>query len=226
MIKVWFLGDSTAADKMQKERPETGWGEELRKILKETIIFKNLSVNGQSTKSFLSSFKFEELNENIQKNDYVLIQFGHNDQKIDDKEKFSAPWTDFQANLITIIKLVLHKEAIPILLTSIPRRVYDNKESIIDTFGDYLTVVREVAAVYRVELIDMNSLVTEKLNEMSPQMTESLFMNIPSGVYKNYPDGKRDNTHFNSKGAKYILDIFVQYLTKNACRLKKLCNIE
>ncbi|GAA6769850.1 hypothetical protein AAGS39_05880 [Flavobacterium sp. CGRL2] len=32
-------------------------------------------------------------------------------------------------------------------------------------------------------------------------MSENYFMNLPAGLYEAYPNGQKDNTHFQTKGA-------------------------
>ena len=80
-VTVFIAGDSTAAPKQENKRPETGWGEQLQKFFDEKKVrVDNHAANGRSTKTFISEGRWQALIDKVKEGDYVLIQFGHNDQ--------------------------------------------------------------------------------------------------------------------------------------------------
>src|SRR6195952_5767808 len=79
-IKVWLVGDSTCANKEIKAYPETGWGTPFRYFFDSTVEVDNRALNGRSTKSFIAEGRWQPVADNLQEGDYVLIQFGHNDE--------------------------------------------------------------------------------------------------------------------------------------------------
>ena len=80
---IYIIGDSTAANKQPKAYPETGWGMELQSFFKNSVVVDNRALNGRSTKSFLNENQWQPIIEKLQPGDYVFIEFGHNDEKID-----------------------------------------------------------------------------------------------------------------------------------------------
>ena len=84
-ITIFLAGDSTMAAKLPEKRPETGWGEMLQKHFAETKVkIENHAQNGRSTKTFISEGRWQAIVDELQKGDYVFVQFGHNDES---KEK-------------------------------------------------------------------------------------------------------------------------------------------
>ena len=98
-ITIYIAGDSTAAIKLPEKRPETGWGEAFQAYFKENVKIENRAINGRSTKSFINEGHLDKIEKSIQPGDYLIIQFGHNDQKIEDLERGTHPYGDYQVNL-------------------------------------------------------------------------------------------------------------------------------
>ena len=83
-MHVYLIGDSTCANKnLEKQNPERGWGQLFRAFFGEDILVENHAMNGRSTKSFRAEGRWEPIYTQMQKGDYVFIQFGHNDEKVD-----------------------------------------------------------------------------------------------------------------------------------------------
>src|SRR5690606_20540384 len=123
-ITVWMIGDSTMAIKSQNKYPETGWGMPFASLFKEGVVVRNHAKNGRSTKSFKNEGLWKEVYDNIQAGDYVFIQFGHNDEKVD-KPAVGVTLAKFEANLREYVTLVKAKNAYPILMTPIARRKFE-----------------------------------------------------------------------------------------------------
>src|SRR3954466_1495905 len=79
-ITVYLIGDSTMANKLPKTFPETGWGMPFVYFFDSTVVVDNRAKNGRSTRTFLSENLWQPVADNLQEGDYVLIQFGHNDE--------------------------------------------------------------------------------------------------------------------------------------------------
>src|SRR3954447_14967760 len=118
-ITIFMAGDSTMAIKQPDKRPETGWGEMLGKYFKDgTAKIDNRAMNGRSTKSFISEGRWQAIINDVQKGDYVLIQFGHNDESKDKGERYT-PLEDYRNNLTRFVEEVRAKGANPVLLTPV-----------------------------------------------------------------------------------------------------------
>src|SRR5687768_7535202 len=152
-IKIFLAGDSTMSIKETKVYPETGWGMPFVHFWDSTVTVVNRAKNGRSTKTFLSEGLWKSIYDEMGKDDYVFIQFGHNDESPDKKERYATPDT-FRMILTRFIKDTREKKAIPVLLTPVSRRKFkDGKQ--IPTHEIYSGLTREVAKEQKVLLIDL-----------------------------------------------------------------------
>ncbi len=207
-LTLFLAGDSTMADKALNDNPETGWGQVLPLFFKPDIRVVNLARNGRSTKSFIEQGLWTHLMSLVKPGDYVVIQFGHNDEKSSDSSRYAPAYTAYRKNLIRFVSDVRDKGAHPILATPVSRRKYDKSGKFVDQHGDYPGVVREVAAEFDVPLVDMHRKSMNLLTEMGPDRSESLFLRAAPAVYRAFPNGKSDNTHFNRQGALAMARLF------------------
>ncbi len=82
-VVFFMIGDSTMADKPLANNPERGWGQLFPQYISNAVEIKNLAVNGRSTKSFIKEGRWDTVMKYMKEGDYVFIQFGHNDSKLD-----------------------------------------------------------------------------------------------------------------------------------------------
>jgi len=217
-ITVYIIGDSTAANKLPKAFPETGWGMELQPFFNEQVKVDNRALNGRSTKSFLHEKRWDAILTTLKADDYVLIQFGHNDEKID-KPEVGTSLTEYKLNLIKYIQETQAKNAHPILLTPIMRRNF--KDGIFqDTHLGYPDVVRKLADSLHVPLIDMHRKTEKLIVSLGQKTSIKLFNHVDSG-HVNYPTGKIDNTHLSPEGAKVIAGLVVEGIRETKTKLAK-----
>jgi pectinesterase len=207
-IKIYMIGDSTMANKTAKVYPETGWGQVFHEYFNDDVVISNHAQNGKSTKSFITENRWQRVADSLQEGDYVFIQFGHNDEKVD-KPGIGATPEEYRANLVRFITEARAKKAIPILLTPIMRRSF-YKGEFHDTHGLYPDVVRNLAAEYKVPLIDMHRRSEALLKTYGDEPSKQLFNWADSGVYAGFPAGVKDNTHFNQAGAHKMAELAVE----------------
>ena len=153
---LYLVGDSTMADKKNpEENPEHGWGQMLPELMTDNINIENHAVNGRSSKSFISEGRWQKIEDQLKPGDFVIIQFGHNDQKIKSPDRYTNPFTEYRYNLEKYVKETREKGATPILMSSIVRRNFNEHGTLVDTHGEYPLVVRMVAKDLGVAFIDM-----------------------------------------------------------------------
>ncbi|PAM93634.1 rhamnogalacturonan acetylesterase [Flavobacterium sp. IR1] len=210
---VYCIGDSTMANKKDPDRnPEHGWAQVFQSFFKENIVIENKAVNGRSTKSFIAEMRWDSVYKKLKKGDYVLIEFGHNDQKIVDSVRYTNPHTAYRYNLIRFVKESREKGAIPILVTSIARRNFTEKGVLISTHGDYPLETRLVAQEYKVPFIDLEYL-TEKLEQSyGPEKSKQLHLHFKAGENPYYDKDKADDTHLSLLGATEIAKIVISQI--------------
>lgn len=207
-VTIFLIGNSTMADKPYLDgNPEKGWGQIFPLYFKDSIKVKNYAVNGRSTKSFIDEGRWNTIVEKITPGDYVIIQFGHNDEKEDDPKRYTDPHSDFKNNLTRYVKDTRSKDGIPVLATPIVRRKFDNKGNFHDTHGDYPEVVREVAKELNVPLLDLHKKTEQLLIEFGEEKSKCLYLHIEPFEYKSLPNGKEDDTHLSAYGAFKVCDL-------------------
>lgn len=206
---VWMMGDSTMAIKEKNRFPETGWGVPFATLFKKNITVENRAKNGRSTRSFIDEGRWKEIYEHWNAGDYLFIQFGHNDEKVD-KLAVGTSLSAYKANLTMFITKARENHVTPVLLTPIVRRHFENGV-LVDTHKGYPEAMKVVADSLQVPLIDLTSKTKELLEGMGEQQSMDLFLHLKPG-HKNYPEGVEDNTHLNVEGAQVVADLVVQEL--------------
>lgn len=250
VITIFTIGDSTMANKpLEGGNPERGWGQMLSRYFSEEIVIDNHAVNGRSSKSFIDEGRWDKVLAKLKKGDYVFIQFGHNDEKPDEK-RHTDPGTTFDANLKRFVEEARAKGAIPVLFNSIVRRNFgkadadavakavvqdDIREGIdpnapqaevntgarlIDTHGAYLDSPRNVARELEVPFVDLNRVTHDLVEQMGPEASKQLFVWVAPNTVPALPKGREDNTHLNVRGAATVAWLAVQEVIKVVPALK------
>ena len=207
-IKIFMAGDSTMSIKETKAYPETGWGMPFVYFWDSTVTIVNRAKNGRSTKTFISEGLWKSIYDEAGPGDYVIIQFGHNDESPDKKERYATPDT-FRMNLTRFVADTRAKGATPILVTPVSRRKFDTTGTALETHKEYSAYVKEVAAKENVLFIDLDTKSRELYQQYGKGDSKLLFMQLKPGEHPNYPDGRDDNTHFNELGARLIAQIIL-----------------
>lgn len=245
-ITVFMIGDSTKANKpLDKENQERGWGQMLPIYLEGAIKVDNHAVNGRSSKSFIDEGRWEKVREQIRPGDYVIIQFGHNDEKAKSPDRYTVPGSTFDANLKKFVNETREKGGTPILMNSIVRRNFpangiaaaqtDDRQktwkkglenypaegdTLVDTHGDYRIAPKNVAEEMGVVFVDMNTLTHELVQGLGKDSSKDLFMWMPVGKYEFAPNGRIDNTHLNVYGGIVVSRLAVNALAEEVPALK------
>lgn len=244
-ITVFMIGDSTMANKpLKDENQERGWGQMLPMMLQGKIRVDNHAMNGRSSRSFINEGRWDKVIEQIRPGDFLVIEFGHNDEKPGEK-RHTDPGSTFDDNLRMFAQKALEKGAIPILMNSIVRRNFPanvtekaedrddnppsavgptkNKEEgdiLVDTHGAYLISPRTVAEELGSPFVDLNILTHNLVQSLGREKSKELFMWIPANTYKFCPDGKIDNTHLNIYGGKVVAAIAAKAMAETVPSFK------
>jgi lysophospholipase L1-like esterase len=209
-IKIFMAGDSTMAIKETKAYPETGWGMPFVYFWDSTVTVVNRAKNGRSTKTFLGEGLWKSIYDEMKEGDYVFIQFGHNDESPDKKERYATPDT-FKMLLTRFIRETREKKATPVLFTPVSRRKFKDGHAM-PTHEQYSALVKEVAATDKVLFIDLDTKSMALYEQWGEEFSKKLFMQLEPGEHPNYPEGKMDNTHFTELGARLIAEIVLKEL--------------
>jgi pectinesterase len=205
---VYLAGDSTMAIK-QLDLPERGWGMALNGLFKDPAMIQNHAVNGRSTKSFINEGRWPRIVAALQPGDFVIIQFGHNDEKVASPQVGTDPATTFRDNLRRFIRDTRAKQATPILATPVARRKFDAAGKLVPTHGVYPDAIRAVAAEEKVPLLDVERATEKWLQETGDEPSKKFFMWIAPGTHPLIPEGRKDDTHFVEAGAVKVAEMAV-----------------
>ncbi|WP_017797195.1 rhamnogalacturonan acetylesterase [Oceanobacillus kimchii] len=208
-INLFLAGDSTMATYDVKRAPQMGWGQVLDQYFNEQVKVWNEAMPGRSTKTFIQEGRQKRIYQLIRPGDYLFVQFGHNDSKVD-SNRYTEPFTTYKENLGIFISNARDKGAFPVLLTPVQRRNFSINGKIVDKHGNYPLAMRDLAIELAVPLIDITKRSTIMLENIGPELSKHLYMWIKTGDYKYYPDGKEDNTHFTELGANKIAQLVIE----------------
>ena len=202
----------------------------------------NHAVNGRSSKSFIDEGRWDKVLSRIKPGDYVLIQFGHNDEK-PKPDRHTDPGTTFDENLSRYVMETRQRGGIPVLLNAVVRRnfylqpdnetddeslrntIYEdekvNSDTLVDTHGAYLLSPRNVAQKLSVPFIDANRITHDLEQGMGIEGSRKLHMWFKPGEVASIPNGRKDNTHYNVYGAHQVASLLADALVKVVPALKK-----
>ena len=204
MRTIWIIGDSTVED---NQPPFRGWGWALPKYVKEDVAVRNIALSGRSSRSFRAEGLFAPAEKDMTAGDLLLIQFGHNDEK--DDERHTDPDTTYQEELWRYCQAAIDRGAQPVLLTPVSRRFFVGGGSLLYTHGEYPRAVRELAEKKRIPLCDLKKDSRELYLTLGEEKTAELFVRLAPGESPDFPDGHDDKTHFNAAGADRICRLVV-----------------
>lgn len=206
---IWTIGDSTMANKKAEVAPETGWCQAFPNFVSANVEVKNRAMNGRSSKSFITEKRWQWVLDSLKAGDYVFIQFGHNDQKIQDTTRYTEPFTSYRKNLERFVSETRAKGATPILFTSIVRRKFENG-MLTDTHGNYPVVTRQVAASMNVPMIDLQMLTAGAVTAVGEEESKKIYLWTPPT--EKFSKERKDDTHLCTEGARLVAKLAAQQL--------------
>ncbi|MCM3175805.1 rhamnogalacturonan acetylesterase [Paenibacillus sp. MER 99-2] len=199
-MTVFLAGDSTVTDQPESGYPYCGWGQLLPAQFKHDVAVDNHAQSGRSSRSFINEGRLDAIQRKIKAEDFLFIQFGHNDEK-PDPSRGTKPFTTYKEHLKKYIDVAHEAGARPVLVTPVHRRYFADDGTLTDTHGDYIVAVRELAQEEEVPLIDLAERSRLMFEQTGIEGTKEDFMWVLPGEFMNFPAGVEDNTHFQERGA-------------------------
>jgi lysophospholipase L1-like esterase len=222
MTKIYLIGDSTVCDQDIKRYPVTGWGTPFANYFIKAVKVDNRAKGGRSTRTFLEENRWQPIVDSLRPGDYVIMQFGHNDEARE--PQYAARYTaipDYKKNLVKFITESRAKQAYPILVTPVSRRVFKAQQAQ-ETHTGYTAAVFEVGKQYQVPVIDLDKKSRELYQQMGETKSKLLFMELDSAEHPVYPLGRHDNTHFNDYGARIMAEMVLNEIQSQHLPLAQL----
>ena len=198
---IYIAGDSTVTDQ-NTDYPYvpgasySGWGQMLSAFLGNEFAVSNHSHSGLTTESFRSEGHYRVMRKRLHAGDLCLIQFGHNDQKLD-KLKAEGGYRD---RLIRYFREIRAKGAVPVLVTPLSRNSWKGIDGTYnDLLEEYDRVCIETGWEYKVPVV--------RLHELSRAFVISRGREDAKRFF--YPS---DYTHTNDYGAYYFAETVAREL--------------
>ena len=195
---IFLLGDSTVAD--QPRAPYNSWGQMLTRFFKPGVAIANHAESGESLRSSLRANRLDKVLSVMKPGDYLFIQYGHNDEK--EKGEGVGPYTTYKSDLKKFVIAARQRGGIPVLITPVQRRTFDNEGKITNSHGDYPEAVRQVAKEENVPLIDLNAMSKTLYETWGPEQSKLAF-------------APNDNTHHNDYGSYELAKRIVEGIRAN-----------
>lgn len=234
---IFIIGDSTAAKKdLSKGSPERGWGMALQQYFNEDfVVIDNHAVNGRSSKSFIDEGRWDKVLSLMKPGDFVIIQFGHNDEK-PHESRHTDPGSTFDYNIARFIRETREHGGIPVVMNSVVRRNFFHEvpanaddemlrnttfkdgikmiegDTLVDTHGLYAVAPRDVAQRMNCFFVDANRITHDLEQSLGREKSKKLHMWYKPGEHPALPDGRQDNTHYNEYGASIVARLLADAL--------------
>jgi pectinesterase len=196
-VRIVLIGDSTVTD-------NAGWGKGFANQLKETAECINLAKGGRSSISFIKEGSWRKALD--LKPDYVLIQFGHNDQP-GHGDRETDPETTYKQYMTQYVDEARAAGIKPVLVTSLSRREWKDGK-IVSRLQPWVDAVKAIAREKSVPVIELHALSIERYEQMGQEKI------LEISPLKNADPTSRnadttatrkdavDGTHLNEKGSE------------------------
>jgi lysophospholipase L1-like esterase/mannose-6-phosphate isomerase-like protein (cupin superfamily) len=162
---------------------------------------RNHALSGRSSRSFVEQGALEALRLELRRGDVLLIQFGHNDQKIEDPSRYTEAKVEFATWLMRFVDAARERDATPVLITPLARRAFQEGR-LIDTHGAYADTVRQLAQREQVALIDLSARSMDWLRALGDDASRNYYLHVPE-------QGLQDDTHLQWHGATAVACLVV-----------------
>lgn len=214
---VFLAGNSTVVD--QANEPWAAWGQMFPVFFEPgEVVIANHAESGETLKSFRGAKRLEKILSLMKPGDYLFIEFAHNDQKPGGNHV--DPFTSYQEVIKEYVAAVKVKKGIPVLVTSMHRRRFDEKGEIINTLGDYPAAMRELAEEEDITLIDLNAMSKELYEAWGVEESKRAFVHFRAGTFEGQDKDFADNTHFSTYGAYQLASCVILGLKQTDLKLK------
>lgn len=204
---IFLCGNSTVVD--QPYEPWASWGQMIPRWFGPEIAISNNAESGLTAGSFLGSYRLDKILTIMKKGDYVICEFGHNDQK--EKMAGAGAWYNFSYNLKVFIDKVRAKGGNIIFVTPTQRRRFDDAthSKILETHGDYPDAMRAVAKREGVPVIELHDMTRTFFETLGYENSKKALVHYPANTFPGQDKPLADNTHFNPYGAYEIAKMVV-----------------
>ena len=215
-LNVFVAGDSTVTD--GRSEPFSAWGQMLPRFFAPGVAVSNYAESGLTLSSFKAQRRLDKIISEMKAGDYVLIQFGHNDQK--EKGADKGPFKSYKTNLKEYVAAVRAKGGVPVVISPMERRRWkDGKPG--QTLNEFAEAVRQVGTEEKVPVIDFNAMSLKLYAALGEEGSKKAFVFYPANSFPGQTENLADNTHFGNYGAYEMARLVVEGVRANVPELAK-----
>jgi lysophospholipase L1-like esterase len=229
---VYTLGDSTMKTYTFDESPMSGWGQVFDDLFDlSQVHVVNYSMGGRSFKNTYWEGRLNDILLAGYPGDYILIQFGHNDESLDEYRRYGRGNLESSYEMYireVYLPAIQARGLIPVLITPMSRINVNTPvgQPFVNSFNGrvFPDVMRRAAAELGITLIDLNAESVRYYNETGVEAAIAMFMSIEAGEtpgktndgsYANgHPSNKIDGTHYKEALAKQFARIVATEIFK------------
>ena len=197
--RLVVVSDSTASPYEETRAPRTGWATALATLTHRTV--KNAAISGASSRSFIETGALAGVLDDLGEGDILVIGFGHNDSKPDDR--FTDVYLQYAAQLRRYLVGARSRGATPVLVTPVERRLFVDGRAR-PTHGGYPARVRQIAAEESVPLLDLSRTSRALWQQLGEDGSKRAFLHLSPGEWAGFPEGVSDDTHLSEWGATLV----------------------
>ena len=204
---IFLCGNSTVVD--QNAEPWASWGQMITRWFDNRVAISNHAESGLTARTFLGGNRLEKILTMMRPGDYVVCEFGHNDEK--EHRPGDGAWYHYVYNLKIFVDKVRQAGGHIIFCTPTQRRFWqDDNRHIKDTHGDFPAAMLSVAEREQVPVIDLNGMTRTFFETLGFEDSKRALVHYPANTYPGQDKALADNTHFNPYGAYEVAKMVVQ----------------
>lgn len=203
---IFLCGNSTVVD--QNNEPWASWGQMIPRWFDPRVAISNHAESGLTARTFLGGNRLEKILTMMRPGDYVVCEFGHNDEK--EHRPGDGAWYHYIYNLKIFIDKVRAAGGHIIFCTPTQRRAWqDDNRHIKDTHGDFPAAMLSVAEREQVPVIDLNGMTRTFFETLGFEDSKKALVHYPANTFPGQDKALADNTHFNPYGAYEVAKMVV-----------------
>ena len=195
---VFLLGDSTVCD--QSREPYSSWGQMLPRWFNRTIAIANHGESGETYRDSIGRRRLDKILSVMHPGDWLIMQFGHNDQK-QIAAKTGGAATTYAAEIRKHVEAFRARGGVPIIVTPMERRGFDEAGKVRPSLLEYRNAAKNTAEELGVACLDLNAMSTILYESLGPEKSADAFAK---------PQGRVDNTHHNNYGSYQLAQCILQ----------------
>lgn len=231
---IYTLGDSTVKSYTFDEAPMSGWGQVFDQLFDpRKVRVVNYSMGGRSFRNAYAEGRLNDLLLTANAGDMLLIQFGHNDESLDENRRYGRGATEaMYEELIRQVYLpaIRARGVLPVFVTPMSRVNGAQKpgQPYVNSFDKrhFPVLMKKLGMELGVPVVDLNARSVEYYNATGQASITAMVMSIEAGEtpgktndgsYANgHPANKIDGTHFKESLSKQYARMVVTGLAQVA----------